>query len=70
MGQIRGWKKKIVDKRRTEWFSRKGGYSIQVKEQDGTYLVTYGSLNDYKRFSNKSKAMRSAIAFMKSHPNG
>ena len=55
-----GWKKKIVDKRRTEWFSEEGGYSIQVKEQDGTYLVTYGSLNNYERVNTKSPAIKYA----------
>jgi len=70
MGKIKGWSKRIVDRRRTEWFSEKGGYHIQVKEQDGTYLVTYGSLNNYRRFSNKTKAMKSAVKYMKAHPRG
>ena len=70
MGKIKGWTKRIIGKRRIEWFSEKGGYSIQLKEQDGTYLVTYGSLNKYKRFSNKKRAFDSAINYMRAHPRG
>ncbi|MCK5020592.1 MAG: hypothetical protein KAS32_26470 [Candidatus Peribacteraceae bacterium] len=70
MGKIKGWTKTKDDKRRIEWFSEKGGYSIQLKEQDRTYLVSYGGLNNYQRFPTKSEAMKSAIKFMRSHPRG
>jgi hypothetical protein len=70
MAKIKGWKKKVVDNRRTEWFSEEGGYHLQIKKQDSSYLVTYGSLNNYRRFKTKKEAINSAINYMRRHPNG
>ena len=64
------WRKKKVGKKRIEYFNESGGYSIQVKEQDGSYLVTFGSLNNYRRFTNKKKALHSAMSYMRRHPKG
>ena len=70
MSKIKGWRKVINTKRRIEWFSENGGYSIKVREQSGTYLVTLGSLNNYRRTKTKNKAIKIAINYMKKHPRG
>lgn len=70
MGATKGWIRESKGKKRIEWYSKIGGYSLKLKEQDGTYLVTYGSLNNYKRFGTQKEAFKSAIKYMKAHPRG
>lgn len=63
-------KKKTTDPRRIEYFNEIGGYGVQVKEQDGSYLATPGRSDRSRRFSNKRDAMEFIMNFMRKHPKG
>lgn len=70
MGKIKGWRKIEDTNTRERWYSEKGGYDVQVKEQDGSYLATPGRSDRARRFSTKIAAKQWILDYMRRHPNG
>jgi len=78
MGTIRGWKKVIDDREHTIWhkISPHGGVDknkfVIVGLLKRSYYVHINTKREYKQvlLNNKKNAVKYAVKWMKSHPNG